>query len=192
MRSVVVGVAARQGDLLFPDYLAYLESALRVEDQIFRMTGTGRALPVRRRPPRGRGPRRIFGEFCDEFPSTEKPSSSSACAEIKPGLGPLTVEKVLTAVFGNKEALHKRAHVPSGRFVNVCETRPGVVTGARLAVADGASVELTMGITPRTAFTHQLAHVQDARGRDGLRGGRGVRGGRPPGRGPPRRRARAQ
>jgi len=36
--SVVVGVAAEEGDLLFPDYLAYLESALRVEDQIFRMT----------------------------------------------------------------------------------------------------------------------------------------------------------
>ena len=36
--SVVVGIAAPEGDLLFPEYLNYLESALRVEDQIFRMT----------------------------------------------------------------------------------------------------------------------------------------------------------
>ncbi|MBK7951076.1 MAG: hypothetical protein IPK00_20520 [Deltaproteobacteria bacterium] len=36
--SVVVGVAAEEGDLFFPDYLDYLVSALRVEDQIFRMT----------------------------------------------------------------------------------------------------------------------------------------------------------
>jgi len=106
--SVVVGVAAREGDLLFPDYLAYLESALRVEDQIFRMTRE-RAVLYLSDVDATRAAEvlvRIFGEFCDEFPSTEAPEFEQRMLEIKPGLGPLTVKEVLTAVFGNKEALH--------------------------------------------------------------------------------------
>lgn len=108
VRSVVVGVAAQQGDLLFPDYLAYLESALRVEDQIFRMTRE-RAVLYLSDVDATRAAEvlvRIFGEFCDEFPSTETPEFEQRMLEIKPGLGPLTVKEVLTAVFGQKEALH--------------------------------------------------------------------------------------
>jgi len=49
--SVVVGFAASEGNLLFPEFLAFLESELRVEDQIFRLTSRARAaLPERRRP----------------------------------------------------------------------------------------------------------------------------------------------
>src|SRR6516164_8823107 len=36
--SVVVGFAAREGDRLFPDFVAFVESELRVEDSIFRLT----------------------------------------------------------------------------------------------------------------------------------------------------------
>ena len=36
--SVVVGFAASEGNLLFPELIAFLESELRVEDQIFRLT----------------------------------------------------------------------------------------------------------------------------------------------------------
>ena len=36
--SVVVGIAGLEGDLLFPEVVYFIESALRVDDAIFRMT----------------------------------------------------------------------------------------------------------------------------------------------------------
>ncbi len=106
--SVVVGIAAQEGDLLFPDYLAYLESALRVEDQIFRMTRE-RAVLYLSDVDATRAAEvlvRIFGAFCDEFPTTDAPEFEQRMLEIKPGVGALSVKEVLTAVFGNREALH--------------------------------------------------------------------------------------
>ena len=38
LTSVLVGLAAGEGDLLFPELVDYFESALRVDDRIFRMT----------------------------------------------------------------------------------------------------------------------------------------------------------
>ncbi len=106
--SVVVGVAAREGDLLFPDYLAYLESALRVEDQIFRMTRE-RAVLYLSDVDATRAAEvlvRIFGEFCDEFPTSEAPEFEQRMLEITPGIGPLSVKDVLTSVFGARETMH--------------------------------------------------------------------------------------
>ncbi|MEM9175761.1 MAG: hypothetical protein AAGC67_11040 [Myxococcota bacterium] len=106
--SVVVGVAAEEGDLLFPEYLAYLESALRVEDQIFRMTRE-RAVLYLSDVDATRAAEvlvRIFGEFCDEFPTAEAPEFEQRMLEVTPGIGPISVKEVLTSVFGNKDALH--------------------------------------------------------------------------------------
>ena len=106
--SVVVGVAAEEGDLLFPDYLAYLKSALRVEDQIFRMTRERAVLYLADLDATGAAEVlvRIFAEFCDEFPTSEAPEFAQRMLEIQPGLGPLSVKDVLTSVFGGREALH--------------------------------------------------------------------------------------
>ena len=59
--SVVVGVAGAEGELLFPELIDYIESALRVEDAVFRMTRERAVLfvaeddlePVRHGPDRG-------------------------------------------------------------------------------------------------------------------------------------------
>jgi hypothetical protein len=106
--SVVVGVAATEGDLLFPDYLAYLESALRVEDQIFRMTRERAVLYLSDIDATGATEVlvRIFAEFCEEFPSTDPPEFAQRMLEIQPGLGPLSVKDVLTSVFGTRENMH--------------------------------------------------------------------------------------
>lgn len=106
--SVIVGVAAEEGDLLFPDYLAYLESALRVEDQIFRMTRERAVLYLSDVDATGAAEVlvRIFGEFCDEFPTADAPEYEQRMIEVTPGIGPLSVKAVLTSVFGSKEALH--------------------------------------------------------------------------------------
>ena len=106
--SVVVGVAAEEGDLLFPDYLAYLESALRVEDQIFRMTRE-RAVLYLSDVDATRAAEvlvRIFGEFCEEFPTAEAPEFEQRMLEVTPGVGPLSVKDVLTSVFGKQDAVH--------------------------------------------------------------------------------------
>ena len=108
VHSVMVGVAAKEGDLLFPDYLAYLESTLRVEDQIFRMTRERAVLYLADVDPKGAAEVlvRIFSEFCDEFPSAEPPEYEQRMLEIKPGLGELSVKEVLTTVFGSRESVH--------------------------------------------------------------------------------------
>ena len=106
--SVVVGVAAEEGDRLFPDYLAYLESALRVEDQIFRMTRERAVLYLADVDAAGAAEVlvRIFAEFCEEFPTSEAPEYAQRMLEIQPGLGPLSVKNVLTSVFGSSEMVH--------------------------------------------------------------------------------------
>ena len=106
--SVVVGVAADEGDRLFPDYLAYLESALRVEDQIFRMTRERAVLYLSDVDATKAAEVlvRIFSQFCDEFPTAEAPEFEQRMLEVRPGLGPLSVKDVLTSVFGAKEVLH--------------------------------------------------------------------------------------
>lgn len=38
LTSVMVGVAAPEGDLVFPEVIDFVESALRVDDAVFRMT----------------------------------------------------------------------------------------------------------------------------------------------------------
>ena len=49
---------------------------------------------------------RIFGQFCDEFPSSEQPEFEQRMLEVTPGIGPLSVKDVLTGVFGQKEVMH--------------------------------------------------------------------------------------
>lgn len=106
--SVMVGIAAPEGDLLFPDYVAYLESALRVEDQIFRMTRERIVLYLADvdRTSAVDVLARLFSEFCDEFPSTDPPRFEQRMLEVRPGLQALTVKTVLTSVFGASDSLH--------------------------------------------------------------------------------------
>ena len=106
--SVVVGVSAKEGDLLFPDYLDYLESALRVEDQIYRMTRERAVLYLSDVDATCAAEVlvRMFSQFCDEFPSSEQPEFEQRMLEVTAGIGPLTVKDVLTSVFGQKEVVH--------------------------------------------------------------------------------------
>ena len=92
----------------FEQLRAYLESALRVEDQIFRMTRE-RAVLYFSDVDATRAAEvlvRIFGQFCDEFPTAEPPEFAQRMLEVRPGLGPLSVKEVLTSVFGSKEMMH--------------------------------------------------------------------------------------
>lgn len=106
--SVVVGVAAEEGDLFFPDYIDYLVASLRVEDQIFRMTRERALLYLSDVDATCAAEVlvRIYSEFCKEFPAAQQPEFQQRMLEVRPGAAPLSVRDVLTAVFGAREALH--------------------------------------------------------------------------------------
>ena len=106
--SVMVGIAAPEGDLLFPEYLAYLESTLRVEDQIYRMTRERAVLYLADADATCAAEVlvRIFTEFCAEFPTTKMAEYKQRMLEVRPGLGPLSVKDVLTSLFGAADTVH--------------------------------------------------------------------------------------
>jgi hypothetical protein len=99
--SVLVGMTADEGDLTFPEYVRFLQSALRVEDGIFRMTreravlhladvDSSRAEDVLER---------LTGDFCAEFPALNRPRFQLKIFEVKSGAGGLRVKDVLTRIF---------------------------------------------------------------------------------------------
>lgn len=104
--SVVVGFAAPEGDLLFPDFVAYVESELRVEDAIFRLTRE-RSLLFLTDVDEARATEvveRLRAGFRNEFPSLTESQVQTRFLEISPSAMPLAVRDVLPEVFGPIQA----------------------------------------------------------------------------------------
>jgi len=99
--SVVAGLAAEEGDLVFPEYVNFLRSALRVEDGIFRMTRERAVVHLADVDPKRAEEvlERLAGDFCDEFPAMRRPSFQLRMIEVKPGAGEIRVKDVLTRIF---------------------------------------------------------------------------------------------
>ena len=99
--SVLAGLAAEEGDLAFPEYVHYLQSALRVEDRIFRMTRE-RAVVLLADVDPARAQEvleRLAVEFAEEFPAMRRPNFSLRLLEVKPGAADVRVKDVLTRIF---------------------------------------------------------------------------------------------
>jgi hypothetical protein len=105
--SVVVGIAGAEGELLFPELIDYIESALRVEDAVFRMTreravlfvadvDRNRALEILER---------LLSDFRERFPTARVPSVSLGFFEVAPGAERPALKEVLPAVFDPMTAL---------------------------------------------------------------------------------------
>lgn len=99
--SVIVGFAAGEGDRLFPDFVSFVESELRVEDAVFRLT-RDRALlfltdvaPDQARTVVGR----LVQGFEREFPVTVGPGIRIRYFEVARGTAELTVKQVLPEIF---------------------------------------------------------------------------------------------
>ncbi len=99
--SVLVGMAADEGDPVFPEWIAFLQAALRVEDGIFRMTreravihladvDSDQAQAVLDR---------LSGHFCEEFPSSSPPAFRVRLFPVEPKGEKLKVKDVLTQIF---------------------------------------------------------------------------------------------
>jgi GGDEF domain-containing protein len=102
--SVMIGLAAVEGDLIFPEFADFLQSALRVEDGIFRMTRERLVVHLADLD-RGRAQDvvdRLIANFCDEYPATECPAFEARFFEVKPGSPGLRVRDVLTEIFSSR------------------------------------------------------------------------------------------
>ncbi len=104
--SVMVGMAGREGDLLFPEMLEFVGSALRIDDGILRLTRE-RAVFFLADADRG-GAEEIMGRvlegFGERFPTAEPLDVSVGYYEVAPGAGVLAVREVLPALFACEHA----------------------------------------------------------------------------------------
>ena len=99
--SVMLGLAGAEGDRSFPDFIVFLQSALRVEDAIFRMTRERSVIHLADLDQDGAREvfLRLLSEFCDEFPSMTEPQFEARYFEVKPGVERARVKDVLTEIF---------------------------------------------------------------------------------------------
>ncbi len=101
LHCVVVGLAGREGDLLFPEVIDFVESALRVDDAIFRMTRERVVLFLADvdRERAGEIVERLLEGFRERFAPTVDASVDLGYFEISPGATGVTIKDVLPAVF---------------------------------------------------------------------------------------------
>jgi len=108
LRSVVVGLAGFEGDLEFPEVVDYVESALRMDDALFRMTreravvlltdvNHDRALEIMDR---------LLTEFRERFPSLSEPTVALGYYEVAPGGVPASAKRVLPRIFASSPQAH--------------------------------------------------------------------------------------
>ena len=99
--SVLVGMAAAEGNPVFPEWIAFLHATLRVEDGIFRMTRERAVVHLADVDVEQAKAilERLTGDFCDEFPSSERPDFRLRLYPVEPQGEKLKVKEVLTQIF---------------------------------------------------------------------------------------------
>ncbi len=99
--SVMLGLTGDQGDGSFPEFIVYLQSALRVEDAIFRMTRERAVIHLSDldREQAQDVFQRLLSDFSDEFPSMTEPRFEVRYFDVKPGSENARVKDVLTEIF---------------------------------------------------------------------------------------------
>ncbi|MBW2291159.1 MAG: hypothetical protein JRG94_02485 [Deltaproteobacteria bacterium] len=99
--SVLVGMAAKTGDRLFPEFVEFLRSALRVEDGIYRMTRERAVVHLADLDMDGGQSvfNRLLDEFMEEFPATEEPSFEINFFLVAAGDDKLQNKQLLTEIF---------------------------------------------------------------------------------------------
>ncbi|NQZ95397.1 MAG: hypothetical protein HRU01_02700 [Myxococcales bacterium] len=108
MTSMFVGLTAGEGDLLFPEVIDYLDSCLRVDDAIFRMTRERAVLFLTdvNRDAAEAIVRRNFLGFRERFATTSEPLIELGFYEVGPQGVEAAVKDVLPALFGSVPDTH--------------------------------------------------------------------------------------
>jgi GGDEF domain-containing protein len=108
LTSVMVGMSAAEGDLLFPEIVDYIGSALRVDDGIVRLT-RDRAVFFLADANRARAEEvmdRLLIGFREKYTPAHEPRIGVAYFEVTPGRVGLTVRDVLPSIFAPAPAAH--------------------------------------------------------------------------------------
>jgi GGDEF domain-containing protein len=108
LSSVLVGVAGFEGDPVFPEVVRYVESGLRVDDSVFRMTRE-RVVLLLTDVDDARAQAivaRLLAEFSEHFPSIADPSVAVHTFEVAPSTIELTLKQVLPRLFPGPPASH--------------------------------------------------------------------------------------
>lgn len=104
--SVFVGIAGREGDLVAPEFIEFVESALRVEDTVFRMLRE-RAVLLLTDVDRRRA-EAILARLRTDFAAQFAPSAGLDIAlgfyEVGPGTNGAAAKQILPAIFGPGDA----------------------------------------------------------------------------------------
>jgi hypothetical protein len=106
--SSLVGVAGLEGDPLFPEIVHFLESGLRVDDSVFRMTRERVVLLLTDADAAKAASivGRLLEDFSERFPSASEPAVAIHTFEVAPGAGELTLKQVLPLLFPGPPATH--------------------------------------------------------------------------------------
>lgn len=103
--SVFVGIAAPEGDLLAPEFIDFVESALRVEDLLFRIMRERAVLLLtdvdREAAESVLG--RLRDEFASRFSRPEPFEATLGFYEVPAGTSTVTAKRVLPTLFGRDE-----------------------------------------------------------------------------------------
>ncbi len=104
--SVVVGMAGPEGDRLFPEIVDFVQSALRIDDAILRITRERAVLFLtdadRKRAEKIMG--RVLADFSERFATSSQPAVHFGYFEVRPGVPHLTVKDVLPELFAGAVA----------------------------------------------------------------------------------------
>ncbi|MEM7409073.1 MAG: diguanylate cyclase [Myxococcota bacterium] len=108
LRSVLVGLSGFEGDLAFPEIVDYVESALRVDDALFRMTRE-RVVILLTDVDADQAAgivARLLDEYREHYPSTSEPTVGLGQFEIGPDTTEVSLKLVLPALFATPPTSH--------------------------------------------------------------------------------------
>lgn len=108
LTSVLVGMAGLEGDLLFPEVVNFVESELRVDDSVFRMTRERAVLlltDVDTEAAKGIV-ERLIESFRERFPAATWPEVVCGYYQVEGGSEEPTAKEVLPRLFASKPTAH--------------------------------------------------------------------------------------
>lgn len=108
LRSVLVGLAGPDGDDEFPEIVNYVESALRMDDQLFRMTRERAVLLLTDVEAEGAHSivSRLLAEYRERYPALSAPRVGVGSFEVGPDTGDASLKRVLPRLFAPESSVH--------------------------------------------------------------------------------------
>jgi len=108
LRSVIAGLAGFEGDASFPELVDYIESSLRVDDSVFRMTRERVVLLLTDVDAAQASAivTRLLGEFRENFPSASETTVGLGTFEVGPGTVEVLAKQVLPVLFATPPKSH--------------------------------------------------------------------------------------